>query len=95
MKDTKLLTILLLLTIICFSCKLPKRQPQPPVVFGRDNCGCDSSVYIDDYRVIVIDSCEYIAFKVRGDWIITHKGNCKFCAARKSQYTPINKNTIK
>lgn len=39
----------------------------------------------EDYQVIVIDSCEYIAAKAPfGDygWVMSHKGNCKFCAER-------------
>ncbi len=35
-------------------------------------------------KIYVIDSCEYIA-KLTGynSDVITHKGNCKFCAKRK------------
>lgn len=43
----------------------------------------------DGYNVIVIDSCEYIEVKdgvgtYGGYYSISHKGNCKFCAARKN-----------
>ena len=48
-------------------------------------CGCaerdhsyDDKMPFPD-RVIVIDSCEYI----EGMYAITHKGNCKYCAARR------------
>jgi hypothetical protein len=34
---------------------------------------------LNEFRVITIDSCEYI---VDGYWM-AHKGNCKFCAERK------------
>jgi len=48
-------------------------------------CGCAERGHSYDdkmpfpYRVIVIDSCEYI----KGIDEITHKGNCKYCAARR------------
>lgn len=37
---------------------------------------------------VTIDSCEYLAgHSPDGDfgWVVTHKGNCKFCAARHSR----------
>lgn len=40
------------------------------------------------YEIIVIDSCQYIVSKSpRGDygWVMSHKGNCKFCASRHSR----------
>ena len=40
---------------------------------------------VDEFFVVVIDSCEYIAInsKANLEANITHKGNCKFCAKRK------------
>jgi len=36
--------------------------------------------------VIVIDSCEYIGYLQRLNHdILTHKGNCRFCEARKNK----------
>jgi hypothetical protein len=38
------------------------------------------------YEIKVIDSCEYIYVSRRpwaGDFSLTHKGNCIFCAARQ------------
>ncbi len=40
------------------------------------------------FRTIVIDSCEYIYdsnIKMSVPAVLTHKGNCKFCAARHSR----------
>ena len=37
------------------------------------------------YRIVEIDSCEYIYISRRpfeGNMAITHKGNCKYCAKR-------------
>lgn len=36
-----------------------------------------------DYSVRVIDSCEYIV--PNGVGVKAHKGNCKYCAARRKQ----------
>jgi PBP1b-binding outer membrane lipoprotein LpoB len=37
----------------------------------------------EDYSIQVIDSCEYIVTDDVQGRSITHKGNCKFCRARK------------
>lgn len=48
-------------------------------------CGCAESDHSYDDKmpflngVVVIDSCEYI----QGSYSLTHKGNCKYCAARR------------
>lgn len=52
-------------------------------------CGCnkkpqilkDNIVNINgwDCKVIEIDSCEYI----QGGYMLSHKGNCKYCAERR------------
>lgn len=38
--------------------------------------------YINEIKIVEIDSCEYLW----GDWgnatVLTHKGNCKYCAKR-------------
>ena len=38
--------------------------------------------YFNDIKIVEIDSCEYLW----GDWgnatVLTHKGNCKYCAKR-------------
>jgi hypothetical protein len=54
--------------------------------------GCFSSCQYDkaridnmDFKIITVDSCEYIMSKApTGDygWVMSHKGNCKFCAKR-------------
>jgi hypothetical protein len=42
-----------------------------------------------DYRVVVIDSCEYIIYDIHKAYVgygyMAHKGNCKFCAERNKQ----------
>ncbi len=62
-------------------------------------CGCEeqqtsydkqSTIYSNeqmlDAKIYIIDSCEYIG-KLRGanTDILTHKGNCKFCAERSKK----------
>jgi len=41
-------------------------------------------IVLDKYDIIVLDSCEYIAYKWAGadNHVITHKGNCKYCIKR-------------
>jgi len=36
---------------------------------------------VDGYKIVVIDSCEYI----RGTYLLAHKGNCRFCAERNKR----------
>jgi starvation-inducible outer membrane lipoprotein len=42
------------------------------------------SQYYDRYRykVVEIDSCEYVVSMVHSGYSICHKGNCKFCLER-------------
>ena len=38
------------------------------------------------YKIVVIDSCEYIFVSRRpfsGEFALAHKGNCKFCEQRR------------
>jgi len=42
----------------------------------------------NSYEVRVLDSCEYIYVSRRpwsGEFSLTHKGNCKFCAKRSKK----------
>jgi len=47
---------------------------------------CDSNVIIKNVRLYAIDSCEYIG-DINGfhSDVLTHKGNCKFCAERSKK----------
>lgn len=37
-----------------------------------------------DFKIVEIDSCEYLyAWESNNSTVLTHKGNCKFCAKRK------------
>ena len=38
--------------------------------------------YVDGFRVVVVDSCEYIIRPYYRGGIMAHKGNCRFCAER-------------
>jgi hypothetical protein len=52
---------------------------------------------LQEYKIIVIDSCEYLQYYVKLKFglaytinnyqtkMITHKGNCKFCAERSKK----------
>lgn len=57
-------------------------------------CGCNPEGSKNDvnieksYEVKVIDSCEYIyvsRLPWSGEFSLTHKGNCKFCAERSKK----------
>lgn len=39
-----------------------------------------------DVEIVIIDSCEYLLSGVGYSQMITHKGNCKFCAKRNSTH---------
>jgi hypothetical protein len=42
------------------------------------------SVTNAEFKVVVIDSCEYLyAWERSSSTIFTHKGNCKFCAKKR------------
>lgn len=34
---------------------------------------------VEDYRVVEIDSCEYIIMRTNDEGYMAHKGNCKYC----------------
>lgn len=55
-------------------------------------CGCEkdgkviSTLNSIDIKTYVIDECEYIGSVTGGNRdILTHKGNCKFCAERNKR----------
>lgn len=68
MKKRNIFYIIILLTIIFYSCDIPSGN--------RNNK--------DGYSIVIIDSCEYIEVSsligaTNGYYSLTHKGNCKFC----------------
>lgn len=76
--SAQIAAILLLAAVFCQSCsQVTENNPSVP---NADK----------NYKIEIIDSCEYIVrengmttFK-NYSFSITHKGNCKYCAARKS-----------
>ena len=77
--------------VFCVSCSSKKVEPVAPKqttnVMVKLPDQYDSFVY--GYKVIVLDSCEYIYawFGMgNGGGSLTHKGNCKFCKARNEKY---------
>lgn len=58
-------------------------------VFFQSCGGAENDAHPEtSYEIKVIDSCEYIYVSRRpfsGEFSLTHKGNCKFCAARHSR----------
>ena len=41
--------------------------------------------YIDGYRVVVVDSCEYLIRSYIHGGVMAHKGNCRFCLERNKK----------
>ena len=40
----------------------------------------------DGFKIVVIDSCEYISYYLGWkEGLLTHKGNCKYCAERNKK----------
>ncbi len=87
------LNLMLASTIFC-SCgnETPKQELTPidkiyPII---DKIEAVDGSGIRNVRLYVIDSCEYIGhINAFNSDVLTHKGNCKFCAER------IEKNKIK
>ena len=71
----KLSVLLLIVSILC-SCETytqkQKEQMQNQYL---------QHYYEDNYKIVIMDSCEYIIMGRRGD-DLTHKGNCRFCTER-------------
>lgn len=72
----KQILVFLTLIVLIVSCTPQPRTTNLPVIDG-------------EYHLIVIDSCEYVMFEngqpnnYNYGLSITHKGNCKYCTARK------------
>lgn len=68
----------LLVAVIFCGCGNGTTAQEQPIKQTKDYHG---------YNLIVIDSCEYLeAGGVPRDWtVLTHKGNCKFCAKRSKK----------
>jgi hypothetical protein len=83
-RPATLAAILMLAAVFCQSCNTDKKKETitTPLEMGK-------------YATIIIDSCEYLQYYVDLKYgnaytttdyqtkLIAHKGNCKFCAARK------------
>jgi hypothetical protein len=68
-----LATLIVVFVILCFGCG------------GSDWQKGKNEEVISSIRVITYDSCEYLVSGFGYSQMITHKGNCKFCAARQIQ----------
>jgi hypothetical protein len=74
----KNLLVLIVITLTLTSCL--KRNPDGSLSLKERNYKPSSSdIGVGNPRVEVIDSCEYIIWGNK----MAHKGNCKFCAARR------------
>ena len=68
----------LLVAVIFCGCEGQTSYDKQPTIYSNEQMA--------DVKIYVIDSCEYIG-KLRGlqSDILTHKGNCKFCAERSKK----------
>ena len=74
------LMIIAILTTILVSCDSNQG-------FMGDSNSVNIEGLINDHKVIVIDSCEYIVYDATkgysGYGFMAHKGNCRFCEERR------------
>lgn len=69
--------ILMLAAVFCQSCTNDNKSHQ--------SVNTKYTVWNSDFGIIEIDSCEYVVYGVGMNYsMFSHKGNCKYCTARKS-----------
>lgn len=79
---------MLLVAVIFCGCGEPAKQKENIISAKRidihwfDENGYSSQ---EEFTVITIDSCEYLLAGYDRSRMITHKGNCKFCAERSKK----------
>jgi len=75
------LSFILVVIMCCFSSCMTDQQVKGYNEYNQQRVDHLKNVLI----TVEIDSCEYLVGHVPGGgygWVMTHKGNCKFCAAR-------------
>jgi hypothetical protein len=78
----KLITVLSILTLIACSDNVNVTHQTNDI--GQFTTG--GSTFATTISTIIIDSCEYIGYMVGSNSdVLTHKGNCRFCEARKNK----------
>lgn len=85
----KKVSSLIVILFLCFSCG------NSDVTLSREEYNKLKgekvfTAYVGDiktnFKEVVVDSCEYIyAWERTNSTVFTHKGNCKFCAKRKTK----------
>ncbi len=70
----KKLILLILISISIMSCS--NSMTDHSKVYNQE-------LELDNAKIVIFDSCEYIQFHVYAYNSITHKGNCKFCKQRQ------------
>ena len=50
-------------------------------------CGNERPIKnVDEANIVTIDSCEYISsYTYHGNYVYSHKGNCRFCKERRQK----------
>lgn len=68
----KKLILFLFITIMFISCNSDIDKTKP-------------TYNINEYKVIEVDSCEYLKRDKGYNGYLAHKGNCKYCAERRKK----------
>lgn len=85
---TLAIAYLLVAAVISFGCnEQHKQKDDPSPVNNLDVQWFDKygESHEQEFTVIQIDSCEYLLSQHTGSRMFSHKGNCKFCAARSKK----------
>jgi hypothetical protein len=82
-----LAAILLLAAVIIIGCqnnpdtRVFSKAKTFDVIWRTDTYGPSD----EQFTIVEVDSCEYLIGQYDRSRFVTHKGNCKFCAARHSR----------
>lgn len=90
MKKLLLVPIVFLIVslVSCVYNPSPRERPIQNVITNEKNLEDHGYSINIRYFVVEIDGCEYIATRTyHGYYSLTHKGNCKYCAQRKSNFS--------
>ena len=83
MEQLKVFISVILIAIVFCGCDDMKRAEERAKIY-------DTAEEVNGYRISIIefDSCQYLISGVGSTQMMTHKGNCKFCAERNKISPP-------
>lgn len=85
--NTTFASVLVCVFVLCGCIKSAKQKENIISAKRIDIHWVDENGYNSDeeFTIITIDSCEYLLACYDRSRMITHKGNCKFCAERSKK----------